>query len=195
MEAVHQIVDLIFAAGDESERDNLALGEQDKRALAQGDFLAAWLAEISPQQVPLLNVERIRFALGLEAFGSREIVERAEVVFSTLEAGIGRHALGGDYDRGVDGLSRGLRRALENRQQNFGFAGLISLLHLGAAINPAVGDLIAERKCGVAIKLGVIVSRGGLGTRLRNGCSLALCLRRESQAQANNCNNGNQNKS
>src|ERR1039458_1533050 len=161
MAALHQIVALLLAARDESKRDDLALGEEGERALAHGELVAgclnfAWLAEIGAQQAPRLDFERIGFAFGLKAFSGREIGERPEVVFGALEAGIGRGALPGEQDPGVDGVSGGLGRALENRQQNFALTGAVSRLHLFGAIHPAVGNLIAECESGVAVKLGVL---------------------------------------
>src|SRR4029077_20661915 len=66
MQPVHQIVEFIFAAGDEGERDDLSLGEQDERALAHDDLIAQGLGEISAQQLPRLNFQCIRLAFGVE---------------------------------------------------------------------------------------------------------------------------------
>ena len=107
--------------------------------------------EIGAQQLPRLYLQRIWLALGFQAFGGCEFREGAQVVFGLLQAGIGRYTLGGDHDCGVDGVSGGLRRALENGEQDFGLTSLISFLHLLGAIYPAVGNLKAERESGVAV--------------------------------------------
>jgi hypothetical protein len=77
VETVHQVVEFIFAAGDEGERNDLTLREQDERALAHGELVAPRLDEIGAQQLPPFNHQRIRFAFGLETFGGREFRERA----------------------------------------------------------------------------------------------------------------------
>jgi hypothetical protein len=41
MQAVHQIVQFIFAAGNEGEGDDLTLRQKNKRALAHGEFVAS----------------------------------------------------------------------------------------------------------------------------------------------------------
>jgi len=69
MQTVHQVVEFIFTTGDESKRDDLTLRDQDERALAHGEFIADGLDEISAQQLPPFNLQRIRFAIGFEAFG------------------------------------------------------------------------------------------------------------------------------
>jgi len=60
---------------------------QDERALAHGEFIADGLDEISAQQLPPFNLQRIRFAIGFEAFGGCEFRERAKVVFAFLRPG------------------------------------------------------------------------------------------------------------
>jgi hypothetical protein len=73
MEAVHQVVEFILAAGDERKRNDPTFREQDESALAHGEFVTGRLNferldEVRAQQLPRFNFQRIRFTIGFKAF-------------------------------------------------------------------------------------------------------------------------------
>lgn len=149
VEIFDQLIEIIFAAGDKSKRDNLAFGEKDERGLVHGEFVGEWLGEIGAHKFAGVDVDDGWIAGGFEAFGGDEFGEWGEIVVGFFEPRIGGRIFGDDDDGGVDGVSGGVGRALENGEENLGGGGV----NFGAAFSGRVG-------------LGLGVGLGGWSSRI-----------------------------
>ena len=100
IQAVQQLLDFIFGAGNGRDRDRVAVRQHHKRRLAH-DARSNIFVKIGSDERLRSDGNLVRLLVSREALGFGHFAQRTKILFGILQTWIRRYGLGGDQDRRI----------------------------------------------------------------------------------------------